>query len=194
MADATLARAREADDTSRRRHTMSAATILEQPHAGLLEWLASHGVEHEVHEHANAFTARQTASAEGVDPATFAKVIAVRTDDGRDALLIVDAIDKVDLHKARLPLDAGDVRLLAEPDAAALTPGCAAGAVPAVGALFGLPMFADHAVRDDPAISFNAGSHRFSVRVDRVAWERAAGVVYADLAVDDDVRPTWARS
>ena len=106
----------------------------------------------------------------------------------------MDAIDQVDLHKARRALAAADVRLLSEPEAASLTPGCAIGAVPALGALFDVPMIADFAVRDDPVISFNAGTHRFSVRVDRVAWERASGVVYADLAIDDDVRPTWART
>lgn len=173
---------------------MNASAILDRPHAGLLEWLARHEVDHEVHEHPEAFTARGTASAEGIDPATFAKVVMVRTEDGRAVMLIVDAIDQVDLHKARKVLDATDVRLLSEPEVAALTPGCAIGAEPAVGPLFELPMVADFAVRDDPVISFNAGSHRFSVRVDRVAWERASGVTYADLALDDDARPAWARA
>lgn len=173
---------------------MTAATILDRPHAGLLDWLARHGVEHDLHEHPEAFTARQTASVEGVDPATFVKVVVVVTDDGRTVLLLVDAVDQVDLRKAELALEASEVRLLPEPDAAALTPDCAVGTVPAVGQLFDLPMLADHGVRDDPAISFNAGSHRFSVRVDRAAWEKATGVRYADIAVDDDVRPTWAGS
>ena len=173
---------------------MNASAILDRPHAGLLDWLARHDVDHEVHEHPEAFTARGTASAEGVDPATFAKVVMVRTDDERTFMLVVDAIDQVDLHKARHALGASDVRLLTEPDAAAAPPGCAVGAEPAIGALFDLPMVADHAVRDDPVISFNAGSHRFSVRVDRVAWERATGVAYADIALDDDVRPAWARA
>jgi len=108
-------------------------------------------------------------------------------------MLVVDAIDQVDLRKARAALDAADVRLLAEPEAGRLTPGCEIGAVPAIGALWDLPMVADHAVRDDPVISFNAGSHHYSVRVDRAAWERASGVAYADLALDDDARPAWAR-
>lgn len=172
---------------------MNASAILDRPHVGLLDWLAKHDVDHEVHEHPEAFTARQTASAEGVDPATFAKVVLVATEDGRGVMFVVDAIDQVDLHKARVALDAADVRLLSEPEAARLTPGCETGAVPALGALWDLPMVADFAVRDDPAISFNAGSHHFSVRVDRAAWERASGVVYADLALDDDARPAWAR-
>ena len=66
--------------------------------------------------------------------------------------------------------------------------------MPAVGAVSGLPMYADYAVGDDTEISFNAGTHRYSVRVDRAAWERAAQVHYADLAVDADDRPAWARS
>jgi prolyl-tRNA editing enzyme YbaK/EbsC (Cys-tRNA(Pro) deacylase) len=77
---------------------------------------------------------------------------------------------------------------------AALAPGCDAGAMPAVGELFGLPTLADFGVQDDTEISFNAGTHRLSVRVERAAWEQAAGVHYADLAVDEDGRPAWARS
>ena len=69
----------------------------------------------------------------------------------------------------------------------------AAGAMPAVGTLLGLPMYVDFAVQDDPEISFNAGTHRYSVRVDRAEWERAAQVHYADLAVQVDARPVWAR-
>jgi prolyl-tRNA editing enzyme YbaK/EbsC (Cys-tRNA(Pro) deacylase) len=55
-------------------------------------------------------------------------------------------------------------------------------------------MVADYAVREDRDISFNAGSHRFSVRVDRLAWEEATAVSYADLAAESDTGPVWARS
>jgi Ala-tRNA(Pro) deacylase len=160
----------------------------------LLEWLSSRAIEHDVHEHPEAFTARQTALAEGVDPRTFAKVVAVRTDDQQTVLLVLDATDHVDLRKAREALLADDVRLLTEAELAALAPDCEAGAMPAVGALFDLPMVADHAIREDAALSFNAGTHRCAVRVDRTAWERATDVRYVDLAEDADTPPPWARS
>jgi Ala-tRNA(Pro) deacylase len=160
----------------------------------LLDWLARHAIEHDVHEHAEAFTARQAARAEGVDPRTFAKVVAVRTDDHRTVLLVLDATDRVDLRKAREALLADDVRLLSEAELTALAPDCDAGAIPAVGALFDLAMVADLAVRDDAAVSFNAGTHTCAVRVDRAQWERATGVTYADLAGESDGRPAWARS
>jgi Ala-tRNA(Pro) deacylase len=172
---------------------MDASTVA-GPHAGLLDWLREHDVDHEVHEHGEAFTATSTAISEGVDARTFAKVVGVRTDDGRNVLLVVDAPDLVDLHKARIALRAKDVRLLDEPELTALTPGCDPGAVPAVGGLFGLTMLADYAIMDVAEISFNAGTHRHSVRLDRAAWEHAGEVQYADLAVDKDDRPAWSRS
>ena len=169
-------------------------TAIRQPHQGLLEWLHRHGVEHQVHEHDLTFTATGTARAEGVDARTFAKVVGVATDDGRRALLVVDAPDHVDLHKGRSVLMAHDVRLLTEEELTTLAPSCEAGALPAIGELFGVPILADHALRDQDEISFNAGTHRHSVRVDRAAWEHAANVQYADLATDEELGPVWARS
>ena len=172
---------------------MNAATTLDQPYEPLLDWLAGHDIEYEIHRHDPAFTARTTAAAEGVDPRTFAKVVAVASPDGHKALVILDATDQVDVKKARRTIGLSDVRLLTEAELAEIAPGCEVGAIPAVGALFGLPTYADHAVREDPEISFNAGSHRFSARVDRARWERACGVIYADLAADADSGPVWAR-
>jgi Ala-tRNA(Pro) deacylase len=173
---------------------MSAETTLNRPYQPLVDWLASRHIEYEIHEHDAAFTARATATAEGVDPRTFAKVVAVASHDGRTAMVVLDATNQLDPHKARRVLGTSEVRLLSEPELRALAPGCDVGAMPAVGSLFGLTTYADYAVRDDPEISFNAGSHRFSARVERARWERACSVIYADLAVDADSGPAWARS
>jgi Ala-tRNA(Pro) deacylase len=160
----------------------------------LLEWLGRHDVEYEIHEHAVAFTAESVARAEGVDPHTLAKVVAVATADGHRAFLVLEATDHLDLHKAADALEADSVRLLTEAELATLAPTCEVGAMPAVASLYGLDMLADHALRDVPDISFNAGSHRVAVRVDRVGWERATGVHYGDLAADRLDRPAWDRS
>ncbi len=170
------------------------ASAISHADQGLLTWLADHDVEYEVHEHAPAFTARGVAKAEGVDPHTFAKVVAVRTSDARPAFLVIETTDQLDLRKAAQTLGADFVRLLTEGELATLAPSCELGAMPAIGALYGVPMVADYAVREDRDISFNAGSHGCSVRVERSGWERATGVVYADLAADRDDRPAWAQS
>jgi Ala-tRNA(Pro) deacylase len=170
------------------------ASSISRADPSLLEWLASNDVEYEVHEHSPAVTARGAAKAEGVDPHTFAKVVGVKTDDGRSAFVVLETTDQLDLRKAARALVSDRVSLLNEAELAAVAPTSEVGAAPAVGALYGLPMVADNAVRDDRDISFNAGSHSWSVRVERAGWERATGVVYADLAVDRDDRPAWSRS
>jgi len=170
------------------------AKVSKGPMGSLLTWLDAEGIEHETHEHDRSLTATATARAEKVDPRTFEKVVWVRSAEGGDALMVVDSEDHLDLKKAREVLKSGRVKLVAEDEIKELAPDCDPGAMPAVGKLFGLPTYADFAVRDDPEISFNAGSHTVAVRVDRVAWEKALGVVYADLAVATWREPPWSRS
>ena len=148
----------------------------------LLEWLADHGVEYEVHEHVEAFTALDVARAEGVDPHTFAKVVVVRAADGRTAFLVLETTDQLDLHKAAHTLGAESVRLLTETSSRrSLRPVSSVRSRPSDRSSR-CPTIADYALHDDRDISFNAGSHRCSIRVERAGWERATGVVYADLA------------
>lgn len=154
------------------------------PMKSLLRWLDDKRVDYEVHEHPRSLTALATARAEGVDPKTFGKVVWVRTDEGKDALIVIDAEDHLDLRKAREVLKSSKVTLLEEAEIEALAPECDSGAMPAVGDLFGVSTYADFAIAKQPEVSFNAGSHAFAVRVDRAAWEEALGVVYADLAAD----------
>jgi Ala-tRNA(Pro) deacylase len=158
------------------------------PFPPLLRWLIEHDVDHEVHEHHATIRARETALAEGIDPRRFAKTIVLVADE-QPTLVVVDAIDRVDLTKAGSFLAAGSVRLATEGELAVLAPGCEVGTIPPVGELFGLKVTADHAIHDDPEISFHAGSHHFTVLVDRKGWERAGHIVYADLAATD--RPAW---
>jgi Ala-tRNA(Pro) deacylase len=164
------------------------------PHAGSLEWLASHGVEYELREHPVTITARETARIEGIDPHRFAKTLGVQTAEGTRALVVIDAADRLDPVRARKVLHSGTVRLLDEAELLALAPDCEVGTVPPIGDLFGVPVFADFAVRDDPEITFHAGSHSYTVTVDRAAWEKAVAVTYGDLAIDVDERPAWASS
>lgn len=64
---------------------------------------------------------------------------------------------------------------------------------PPVGELFGMPVLADHALRDAVELTFSAGSHDYAVQVDRAAWERAAGTRYVDIAEDRLGEPVWMR-
>lgn len=144
-------------------------------------WLETYEIAYQIHEHPLAYTALATARAEGVDPATFGKVVGVRTEAGRVALVVLDAIDALDLGKvARLV--GSPVRLMSEHELGEACAGWEVGTVPPVPTLAGEQVFADDGIRADEYISFNAGSHRVAVRLERAAWERAAEITYGDIA------------
>ncbi len=170
------------------------APVSRGPMRSLMRWLDAAGIDYEVHEHDRSLTALATAHAEGVDPHTFEKVVWVRSADDGDALIVLDANDHLDLSKASDVLRSGKVKLVPEEELIELAPDCDPGAMPAVGSLFGLPTYADLHVCDSAEVSFNAGSHTVAVRVDRAEWEKALGVVYADLAAATWREPGWHRS
>lgn len=168
---------------------MTVTTHATQPLPALLSWLRDHDVPFRVHEHTPTFTARATALAEGIDPRTFAKALVVKADDGRRAILVLDATDQLDLRAAERLLNADHLALLTEDELRQVAPECDVGTMPPIGA-WHLPIYADFGVNADTEISFHAGSHAYAVRVDREAWESAAGVVYGDLA-EHDLDRVW---
>lgn len=164
------------------------------PVVELLDWLGAHGIAYDLHEHPLAFTALETARVEGLDPHAFAKTLAVAAADGRRALVALDANDHLDLWKMARMLGTERARLLTEVELLDLAPSCDVGALPPVGDLFGVPVYADRALREVERLTFHAGSHRHAVRLDRAAWEQAARVRFGDLSTPTDAaayRSEW---
>jgi Ala-tRNA(Pro) deacylase len=167
--------------------TMTRTTAaVNTPLVELLDWLGAHGIAYDLHEHPLSFTALETARVEGLDPHAFAKTLAVAAADGRRALVALDASDHLDLWKLAHLMDTERARLLTEAELLDLAPGCDVGALPPIGDLFGVPVFADFALRDVERMTFHAGSHRHAVRLSRADWERTARVRFADLATPMD--------
>jgi Ala-tRNA(Pro) deacylase len=127
---------------------MTTTARVTQPLPALLSWLRDHDIEFRMHQHTPTFTARATALAEGVDPKTFAKAIAVKADDGRRAILVLDATDQLDLRAAERLLNAHHLSLLTEEELAEMAPECDVGTMPPVG-LWHLPIYADFGVNAD---------------------------------------------
>jgi len=152
------------------------------PFADLITWLEDHAVPYELHPHPLAYTASAAAYAEGVSVRTFAKVVGIGTAEGSQMLAVVDAADHVDLVRLAAFLGTEWVSPLTEQRMKEILPDCEAGTIPPVPELARVEVVADEAVRADPQISFHAGSHRVAVRVDREAWERAAGIRFGSFA------------
>src|SRR4030095_17025886 len=125
--------------------------------------LTAEGARSRLFEHAPVFTSAEAAQVRGTPPESGAKAL---------VLLAADAPVHVVLPGSRRGDDACDRALLrtrtprvATPEELLTLTGCAPGAVPPFGNLFGLPVLVDEALAAREEIAFNAGSNDVSMVV-----------------------------
>lgn len=145
------------------------------------EFLDKQGVSYEVVAHEKAFTAQGVAAALHVSGWTLAKPVILKAKDGRLVMAVLTAAQNVDL-KAAASVVGSEVELAKEKEFAASFPGCEAGAEPPFGNLYGLPVYVDEALRKDPEIVFNAGTHTEAIRIKYADYERLVRPVVGRLA------------
>ena len=130
--------------------------------------------------HSPAFTAQEIAASAHVPGKELAKTVMVKL-DGRMAMAVLPAPDRVSANRLREATGARDVELASEKEFADMFPSCEVGAMPPFGNLWGMDVFADAHLREDEVIMFNAGSHTELVRVSYSDFERLVHPVIASL-------------
>jgi Ala-tRNA(Pro) deacylase len=124
----------------------------------LKEFLDNHGVRYVSISHSRAYTAQEVAASAHVAGREFAKVVVVKV-DGRLALAVCPATERVDLERLGRALGATDLALATEGEFLEFFTGCELGAMPPFGHLYGLETFASRQLARDERIAFNAGTH-----------------------------------
>jgi Ala-tRNA(Pro) deacylase len=145
------------------------------------EFLDKEQVPYEVMAHERAFTAQGVAAALHASGWTFAKPVILKTKDGRLVMAVLAGPQAVDLRAAARVVGA-EVELAREGDFGPSFPGCELGAEPPFGQLFGLPLYVDEALRKDPEVVFNAGTHTDAIRMKYEHYERVAHPVPGRLS------------
>jgi Ala-tRNA(Pro) deacylase len=145
------------------------------------EFLDKEGVSYEVLAHERAFTAQGVAAALHVSGWTLAKPVILRTTEGRLVMAVLTGAQTVNL-RAAAALVGAEVELAQEKEFVPNFPGCEAGAEPPFGNLYGLPVYVDEALRRDPEIVFNAGTHTEAIRMKYADYERLVGPDVGRLA------------
>lgn len=130
--------------------------------------------------HSPAFTAQEIAASAHVRGKDLVKTVMVKL-DGRMAMAVLCAPDKVSAARLRQVTGAADVELASEKDFADLFPCCEVGAMPPFGNLWGIEVYADEHLREDEAIMFNAGSHTELVKLTYADFERLVHPTIASL-------------
>jgi len=136
----------------------------------LTDALDAHHVKYVTMRHSCAFTAQEIAAEAHLSGRKLAKVVMVKL-DGKMAMVVVSAVDKVDLDLVRGSAKAKRAELASEKEFASLFPDVETGAMPPFGNLYGMPVYVDETLREDPEIAFNAGSHTELMRLPYVDFE-----------------------
>lgn len=134
-------------------------------------FLDDNGVKYVIQQHSLAYTAQEVAEAAHVPGRHFAKCVVVEI-DGRLALAVLPATDRVDLQRLARSVGAQSVELAREADFEDRFPECEPGAMPPFGNLFELEVFVSPHLAQADLISFNAGSHREVMQLAYSAFDR----------------------
>lgn len=142
--------------------------------AKVLELLDSEHVPYEVVGHRVAFTAHGTAAATHVPGRSFAKVLVAQAEAGHPLMAVLPANCHLDLQALAEVAGQGPLQLVPETELQRLFPDCEVGAMPPLGAIYGLPVFFSSCLGSCPEVSFNAGNHHEAVRMKYADLERVA--------------------
>jgi Ala-tRNA(Pro) deacylase len=137
----------------------------------LTKFLDENHVKYVAIRHSQAFTAQEVADSAHIPGKEMAKTVMVKL-DGRMAMVVLPAPDKINTEDLRAGTGAHLVELAAEKEFAGLFPNCEVGAMPPFGNLWGLPVFVDGRLREDERIAFNAGSHTELIQLAWADFER----------------------
>jgi Ala-tRNA(Pro) deacylase len=131
--------------------------------ARLKSYLDEQAVEYELVPHPHTDTSMATAAAAHVPGDRLAKAVIVCRDS--EYLMVVVPSD-YHVHLGLLHRYLGEeVGLATEREVAELFPDCEVGAVPPVGAAYGLRTLLDSTLLDEPEIFFESGDHASLIRV-----------------------------
>lgn len=144
-------------------------------------YLDENGVEYEVVDHAERFTAAAEARAAGVGPEDAAKEVVLRA-GGAYVLAVIPASERLDFQKARRLLDGEQrPRLATEAEIAADFPEFELGALPPFGPIHDIPEIVDRRLLDHDRVLCAGGDHRHSLSIDPNEIVRIGNARVADL-------------
>jgi Ala-tRNA(Pro) deacylase len=129
----------------------------------LKTYLEDGGVTYDVVRHPRTSTSSQTARLAHVPGAQMAKSVVVHHEMGY-ALAVVPSTHRVELGALQTALDRR-LGLATETEIERLFDDCDAGAVPPIGAAYGLPVIMDDSIADATDVYFEGGDHLTLVHV-----------------------------
>jgi Ala-tRNA(Pro) deacylase len=145
------------------------------------KYLRENGVGFEVKVHEQAFTMQEVAAALHVPGNQVAKVVIVCADD-KKVMLVLPAPYRMNIDLVRDMVGAQEARLAKEEEFTELFPDCATGAMPPFGNLYGVPVYVDRSMGEEPDMVFRVGTHRETIKMAYADFVRLAQPVVGDFS------------
>ena len=145
------------------------------------KYLRENGVGFEVKTHDQAFTMQEVAAALHVPGNQVAKVVIVCADEEK-VMLVLPAPYRMNVDLVRDLVGAKKVRLAKEEEFTDLFPDCATGAMPPFGNLYGVPVYVDRSMAEEPDMVFRIGTHRETMKIAYADFLRLAQPVVGDFS------------
>jgi Ala-tRNA(Pro) deacylase len=158
----------------------------------LSDYLKANDVPYEVLNHSHSGNSMQTARASNVPARCLAKAV-VLEDDTHAVMAVLPASRRLQLRE----LQAGSgqaLRLATEADLTGLFSDCEPGAVPPLGALYGIETIWDDSLMEQPETYFEAGDHETLVRMktrDFIGLMKGARHMAFSAQMDEARRPLF---
>ncbi len=124
----------------------------------LLQYLETADVDYELIHHPHSHSSIDTAKSSHVSGRQLAKGVVVEDTEGNYLLAVIPANRHLDLTSLHHQLDR-HVGLATETELSELFPDCEPGAVPPLGAAYGLEMIVDENLEKEPEIFLEGGFH-----------------------------------
>ncbi len=147
----------------------------------LEQYLKEHGVPFSVTPHPEVYTAQEVAAVEHIPGMYVAKVVMALV-DGKPTMLVLPAPFRVDMSKLKDALHAREARLATEEEFGGLFADCEVGAMPPFGNLYDVPVVVEQQLTEDPKIVFRAGTHRETMTIAYVDYDRLVHPTVAAFA------------
>lgn len=128
------------------------------PNAKLKEFLDENNIKYICIQHSSAYTAQETAQSAHIPGRGMAKTVMVKI-DGKMAMAVLPASEKIDLDLLKSATGAGDVSISTEKEFKDLFPNCETGAMPPFGNLYDMDVYVEEGLGENEEIAFNAGTH-----------------------------------
>jgi len=141
------------------------------PAKKLKEFLDDHQIKYTTIRHSQAFTAQEIAHSVHISGKDVAKTVIVKV-DGKLAMVVLPASDQVVFSFLKDITGAENVELATEREFKDRFPGCEIGAMPPLGNLYDMDVYASESLGEHDEIAFNAGSHTELIRMKYSDYER----------------------